>query len=101
MPQKRSLSSILEGINDNNAPPPRNVRTRAISSLTEESSNQPNSFSNSRLEMCYCSKCHGNYVNSQTKMIHDSLEPRISTMQSDISEILVKLQLLQNWKEFK
>ena len=34
-------------------------------------------------------------------MIHDSLEPRISTMQSDISEISVASQSLQNQEEFE
>ena len=95
MGRKRSVASILEDSDDNNNTRRTSHRNRSVSDLLNEGSSSNRQLN--RLVMCYYSRCNGTLIDSQTKTIHDSIEPttNLPRIRSEISEMSIESQQSQ------
>ncbi|EXX62768.1 hypothetical protein RirG_158660 [Rhizophagus irregularis DAOM 197198w] len=90
MSRKRSVSSILEDLDDEESPsnqPSSTCRNRSISGIINEeivSSARPTS-NKRKLVVCNCPDCDGNLVDSRTKEIHDSRHQKYQDSQGETS----------------
>ncbi|GET54716.1 hypothetical protein GLOIN_2v1775288 [Rhizophagus irregularis DAOM 181602=DAOM 197198] len=98
MSRKRSVSSILEDLDDEESPsnqPSSTRRNRSISGIINEeivSSARPTS-NKRKLVVCNCPDCDGNLVDSRTKEIHDSRHQEYQDSQGTISSQVRQLEI--------
>ncbi|GET62975.1 hypothetical protein GLOIN_2v1775288 [Rhizophagus irregularis DAOM 181602=DAOM 197198] len=98
MSRKRSVSSILDDLDDEESPsnqPSSTCRNRSISGIINEeivSSARPTS-NKRKLVVCNCPDCDGNLVDSRTKEIHDSRHQEYQDSQGTISSQVRQLEI--------
>ncbi|GET54803.1 hypothetical protein GLOIN_2v1775288 [Rhizophagus irregularis DAOM 181602=DAOM 197198] len=98
MSRKRSVSSILDDLDDEESPsnqPSSTRRNRSISGIINEeivSSARPTS-NKRKLVVCNCPDCDGNLVDSRTKEIHDSRHQEYQDSQGTISSQVRQLEI--------
>ncbi|GBC26432.1 uncharacterized protein LOC107327733 [Rhizophagus irregularis DAOM 181602=DAOM 197198] len=98
MSRKRSVSSILNDLDDEESPsnqPSSTHRNRSISSIiNEEIVSSARSTSNKRkLVVCNCPDCDGDLVDSRTKEIHNSRHQEYQDSQGTISSQVRQLEI--------
>ncbi|CAB4417323.1 unnamed protein product [Rhizophagus irregularis] len=98
MSRKRSVSSILDDLDDEESPsnqPSSTRRNRSISGIiNEEIVSSARLTSNKRkLVVCNCPDCNGNLVDSRTKEIHDSRHQEYQDLQGTISSQVRQLEI--------
>ncbi|GET50735.1 uncharacterized protein LOC107327733 [Rhizophagus irregularis DAOM 181602=DAOM 197198] len=98
MSRKRSVSSILDDLDDEESPsnqPSSTRRNRSISGIINKeivSSARPTS-NKRKLVVCNCPDCDGNLVDSRTKEIHDSRHQEYQDSQGTISSQVRQLEI--------
>ncbi|PKK67185.1 hypothetical protein RhiirC2_783848 [Rhizophagus irregularis] len=98
MSRKRSVSNILDDLDDKESPsnqPSSTRRNRSISSIiNEEIVSSARSTSNKRkLVVCNCPDCDGDLVDSRTKEIHDSRHQEYQDLQGTILSQVRQLEI--------
>ncbi|CAB4425452.1 unnamed protein product [Rhizophagus irregularis] len=98
MSRKRSVSSILDDLDDEESPSNQlssTHRNRSISGIINKeivSSARPTS-NKRKLVVCNCPDCDGNLVDSRTKEIHDSRHQEYQDSQGTISSQVRQLEI--------